>query len=58
MKNIFTVNKDFINTRLDKWFKKNISGVPQSLIEKSIRKGKIKVNDKKVKSSYRLQEQD
>ena len=58
MKNIFNVNKDFVNTRLDKWFKKNISVVPQSLIEKSLRKGKIKVNNKKVKSSYRLQEKD
>ena len=58
MKNIFNVNKDFVNTRLDKWFKKNISAVPQSLIEKSLRKGKIKVNNKKVKSSYRLQEKD
>ena len=58
MKNIFNVNKDFVNTRLDKWFKKNISAVPQSLIEKSLRKGKIKLNGKKVKSSHKIKEND
>ena len=36
-----------INSRLDRWFKKNICNVPQSLIEKSIRKGNIKINNKK-----------
>ena len=58
MTNIFTINKDFVNTRLDRWFKKNISSVPQSLIEKNLRKGNIKVNNSKVKSSYRLKEKD
>ena len=58
MKKTFFVNKDFINARLDKWFKINIFDVPQSLIEKNIRKGKIKVNNKKKKSSYKLQIKD
>ena len=34
--------------------KKNIYLVPQSLIEKSLRHGLIKVNKKRVKSSYKL----
>ena len=41
--------------RLDKWIKNNIGKYPQSLLEKSIRKGKIKLNKKKTNSSYRLQ---
>ena len=44
MKQIFLVKNDFVNSRLDKWFKKNVFDVPQSLIEKNIRKGNIKIN--------------
>jgi len=58
MRNIFTVQSDFVNTRLDRWFRKTICDVPQSLIEKNIRKGKIKVNQKKEKSSYKLKDKD
>ena len=47
MEKIFSVKNDFINARLDRWFRRNVCEVPQSLIEKSIRKGKIKVNNKK-----------
>ena len=58
MKKTYTVKDDFINSRLDRWFKKNICLVPQSLIEKSIRIGKIKVNEKRKKSSYKLNLKD
>ena len=54
MKKIYTVKNDYGNTRLDRWFKRNINQIPQSLIEKNLRKGKIKVNNRKVKSSYKL----
>ena len=54
----FLVEEDFINTRLDKWFKKKVYDVPQSFIEKNLRRGNIKVNKKKKKSSYRLQKND
>jgi len=40
--------------RLDRWVKNNIGKYPQSLLEKSIRKGKIKLNKKKTSSSYKL----
>ena len=40
--------------RLDRWIKNNIGKYPQSLLEKSIRKGKIKLNKKKTNSSYKL----
>ena len=58
MKKFYNVNHDYINSRLDKWFKRNVCDVPQSFIEKNIRKGKIKVNNKKIKSSYKLQKDD
>ena len=58
MKNFFSVDDDFVNSRLDRWFRKKICLVPQSLIEKNIRKGNIKVNNKKNKSSYRLKKND
>ena len=58
MKKVFSVKYDFVNSRLDKWFRRNVCEVPQSLIEKNIRKGNIKVNNKKKKGSYKLQEYD
>ena len=54
----YQVNENFINSRLDRWFKKNICNVPQSLLEKNLRIGKIKINNKKTKSSYKLQSKD
>ena len=54
----FIVNKDYHNSRFDRWFKQNISNVPQSLIERLVRKKKIKINKKRVKTSYRVQFND
>ncbi len=51
----FTVDKDYHNTRFDKWFKSNVKDLPQSLIEKILRKNNVKVNRKKIKTSYRVQ---
>ena len=44
--------------RIDRWIRNNVAPLPQSLIEKSLRKGKIKVNIKKVNSSYKLKTGD
>ena len=55
---IYSIAEDFVDTRLDRWIKKSICSVPQSLIEKNIRKGNIKVNNKKQKSSYKLKKND
>ena len=51
----FTVDDDYNDSRLDKWFKQKVIALPHSLIERIIRQNKIKVNKKKTKSSYRLQ---
>ena len=37
--------------RLDRFLRNKLGKIPQSLIEKSLRTGKIKLNKKKVKSS-------
>ena len=58
MKNTFSIQDDFVNSRLDRWFRRQVSDVPQSLIEKNLRKGNIKVNNKKEKSSYKLRFND
>ena len=54
----FEIEKDFHNTRFDRWFKNKVLDIPQALIEKIIRKNQAKVNGKKIKSSYRVQEND
>ena len=58
MHQTYTVEKDFHNSRFDRWFKAKVKDLPQSLIEKIIRQNKVKLNNKKVKSAYRLQEGD
>src|SRR5690242_15965524 len=40
--------------RLDRWFKRHFPGVPHGLIEKNLRKGLIRLDGKKVKSSDRI----
>jgi|TARA_B100001059_G_C17771787_1_gene548886 23S rRNA pseudouridine955/2504/2580 synthase len=54
----FIVDDEYHEARLDKWFKQKVISLPHSLIEKIIRQNKIKINKKKVKSSYRLKSGD
>ena len=58
MPKTFIVDDEYHETRLDKWFKQKVISLPHSLIEKILRQNKIKINKKKVKSSYRLQSGD
>ena len=55
---IFTVDTIFTGMRIDRFIKKKINNIPQSLIEKSLRNGKIKLNNRKVKSSFRIKISD
>jgi len=48
----------FNEMRLDRWIRNNIGKIPQGLIEKNLRNGIIKVNKKKVKSSYKVKTND
>ena len=58
MKKSFTTDYDSNEMRLDRWIRNNIGKLPQSLIEKKLRNGQIKVNSKKVKSSYKIKYKD
>ncbi len=44
--------------RLDRWLRNNLGKFPQSLIEKNLRSGKIKLNKKKIKSSIKVKNGD
>lgn len=58
MPQTYTVEKDYHNSRFDRWFKVKIINLPQSLVEKIIRLNKVKINKKKTKSSYRIKTGD
>tara|TARA_Y100000590_G_scaffold405590_1_gene494034 strand:+ start:1022 stop:1933 length:912 start_codon:yes stop_codon:yes gene_type:complete len=55
---VYKIDQNNNGSRLDRWLKRTVCNVPQSLVEKSIRRGKIKVNKKREKSSYKLQKGD
>ena len=54
----FIVDTACNNMRIDRWIRNKIGKIPQSLIEKSLRSGKIKINKKKIKSSYKIKTKD
>ncbi len=58
MKKSYYVDKTFNNSRIDRWIRHNIKNIPQGLIEKSLRIGKIKLNKKRVKSSHKVKLND
>tara|TARA_B100002051_G_scaffold266733_1_gene294245 strand:+ start:569 stop:1144 length:576 start_codon:yes stop_codon:yes gene_type:complete len=58
MLEVIDIDNSSVGLRIDRWIRNNISKIPQSLIEKDLRNGKIKVNKKKIKSSYKLIRKD
>ena len=54
----YIVDASYEGIRIDKWIRNNLGKVPQGLIEKSLRAGKIKLNRKKTKSSTKLNVKD
>ncbi len=54
----YIVDSTYNNMRLDRWLRNKIGNLPQSLIEKSLRSGKIKINKKKAKSSIKVKTND
>ena len=58
MHKLFKIDNTSIGLRLDKYIKINIEKLPQSFIEKALRKGNIKLNSRKVKSSTKLKLND
>src|SRR5210317_419701 len=58
MKKTYTVESTFNDMRLDRWIRNVLGNIPQGLIEKNLRSGKIKLNKKKVKSSTKVKTND
>ena len=58
MKKTYTVDSTCNDMRIDRWFRHSIGQIPQSLIEKNLRSGKIKLNKKKIKSSQKIKTND
>jgi len=58
LKKFLIINEDYQDLRIDKWLKINFSLLSQGFIEKNLRKGNIKINNKKIASKYKLQLKD
>jgi len=58
MKKSYIVDSSYEGIRIDKWIRNFLGKVPQGLIEKSLRLGKIKLNSKKIKSYTKLNFKD
>ena len=58
MKRSYNIDNDHVGMRIDRWIRTNLGKLPQGFIEKSLRKGKIKINKRKVKSSYKVNKND
>ena len=52
------IDEDFFGARLDRWISHFFSKISHNNLEKLLRKGIIRVNGKKVKSNFRLNEGD
>ena len=58
MKKLINVDKTFEGMRIDRFLRNRLGQIPQSLIEKNLRNGIIKLNKKKVKSSKKIKLND
>jgi 23S rRNA pseudouridine955/2504/2580 synthase len=58
MKKSYTVDSTCNDMRIDRWTRVKIGKIPQGLIEKYLRSGKIKINKKKIKSSTKVKTND
>ena len=58
MKKSFNVDSTYNEMRIDRWIRNNLGKIPQGLIEKNLRNGKIRLNNKKIKSSHKVKTND
>ena len=58
MKKSYIVDSTYNDMRIDRWIRNSVGKIPQGLIEKNLRSGKIKINKKKIKSSYKIKTGD
>ena len=58
MNKSYTVDSACNDMRIDRWTRLKIGKIPQWLIEKYLRSGKIKINKKRIKSSTKVKTND
>tara|TARA_Y100000741_G_scaffold341115_1_gene303155 strand:- start:459 stop:1370 length:912 start_codon:yes stop_codon:yes gene_type:complete len=58
MKKTISVENTYNNMRIDRLLRNLLGKIPQGLVEKSLRNGKIKLNKRKVKSSTKVKSGD
>ena len=58
MNKSYTVDSTCNDMRIDRWTRLKIGKIPQGLIEKYLRSGKIKLNKQKIKSSTKVKTND
>ncbi len=58
MKKTINVDVTSVGMRIDRFLRKHFETIPQSLIERNLRSGKIKLNKKKIKSSTKIKIND
>jgi len=58
MKKSYIVDSTCNDMRIDRWIRHSVGRIPQGLIEKNLRAGRIKLNKKKIKSSHKVKEND
>ena len=58
MKKSYIVDSTCNDMRIDRWIRLKLGKIPQGLIEKYLRSGKIKLNKKKIKSSQKISTKD
>jgi len=58
MKKTYIVEETFNDMRIDRWLRNKFGKIPQGLIERNLRNGKIKLNKKKAKSSIKVKGND
>ncbi|MBD1171854.1 RNA pseudouridine synthase [Pelagibacterales bacterium SAG-MED04] len=58
MKKSYIVDSTCNDMRIDRWIRFKFGKIPQGLIEKYLRSGKIKLNKKKIKSSQKISTRD
>ena len=58
MKKSYIVDSTCNEMRIDRWIRLKFGKIPQSLIEKFLRSGRIKLNKKKIKSSQKISTKD
>ena len=58
MKKSYIVDSTCNDMRIDRWIRFKFGNIPQGLIEKYLRSGKIKLNKQKIKSSQKISTKD